>query len=166
MTDVSVCNKPLQEVTFDGKHPDGYRRWSSERYPFYWIVDSKDPRHAGKLEEVQRRVKRRGWEAGEALRFITKLSVFLAPHKIGVGLTGSVLTQGRSSHDLDIILFPHDASQYDRSCEVALLKEFGMKLLVKEATVKAVWRKKGSSDTKHVEVWLYRGCRVDVFSMK
>lgn len=102
------------------------------------------------------------WTLEEAVAFVRELKKTLAPANCGVGLTGSVLFQGHSYNDLDVLLYPL-SGQLDTAAVAAALSRGGCVLRADRARVTATWRKKGSTDTKHVEIWSYKGKRVDFF---
>jgi hypothetical protein len=80
-----------------------------------------------------------------------------------VALAGSVLTKGSSRSDLDIIIYPHVKREHDYETLAAALRQQNMTQLHDRNVVTAAWRRKGSFDDKHVEVWEFQGKRVDVF---
>lgn len=95
------------------------------------------------------------WELHDnGLDFVVKLTEHMMKIGYGVGLTGSVLTKGRSKKDIDVILYPYDTSKHQLPIEIAAhLELFGLSRLYDQSTVKARWKKLGSRDGKHVEVW-------------
>lgn len=107
------------------------------------------------------------WDLTDALRLVSLLNEPLRLTGFGVGMAGSVLTAGGSNHDLDLIVFPlrttrnnvEDVRSMFRMCA-------GMRLLFDRGVVTARWRKLGSDDEKHVEVWEHEGKRVDIFFLK
>lgn len=103
------------------------------------------------------------WKLEEAVTFFRALWEALMPVGFYVGLTGGVLVKGQSSHDLDIIIYPASSKTHDHAALLAALEKFGMKLKFDRDVVVRRWRKLGSDDEKHIEVWEYRGKRVDVF---
>ncbi len=110
----------------------------------------------------------RRWTFSEASAFINALRPLLQERGWCIGLTGSVLFNGESEKDLDIIVYPLDASA-DPTL-IALDEAFneypGMRPHRSVEDVTAYWRSKGSSDTKHVEIWTCNGKRVDVFVLR
>lgn len=109
----------------------------------------------------------RMWHWDDGVDCTRRLSAHLAPIKVEVGLAGGVLKRGFSDHDLDIILFPTR-----KNIKVSLptihdhLQSFGLDLLKTSCQVKEKWRMKfgGSSDTKHVEIWIDpTGRQIDFF---
>lgn len=85
-----------------------------------------------------------------------------------VGMTGSTLWRGWSAKDLDLILYPADASKptdWDRVR--AYLRTLGWRVLLTVEQIQKIWREKGSGDCKHVESWLAKdGRRVDLFFLR
>lgn len=115
------------------------------------------------------RLESREWVLDDAVDFVRELSSNLKPVGFDVGLMGSVLMAGVSRKDLDIIVFPLRTDELGASQLIGTLNVFdrmGMKLLVDTATVHRRWRALGSGDEKLVDVWAYRGKRVDVFWLK
>jgi hypothetical protein len=108
------------------------------------------------------------WDMAQARDFIDKVRAVVQPAGWHVALTGSVFWRGESAKDLDLILFPHHKTgplDLD-GLRAALLTIPKFLPHVPVEQMHAYWRKIGSPDTKHVEVWLYRGCRrVDLMVM-
>lgn len=102
------------------------------------------------------------WTYYEAVGFLKELKRVLAPVGCAVGLTGSVLLEGHSRSDLDVLLYPLSSS-FDAAAVAIALSQAGLVLRADRARVTAIWRKKGSTDTKHVETWSFQGKRVDFF---
>jgi hypothetical protein len=103
------------------------------------------------------------WTLDAAVEFFRMLWDELEPLGYYVGLTGSVVTKGRSFHDLDIIIYPASTKRRDHAVLLEGLKKAGMKLLFEREVVVKAWRRRGSDDEKHIEVWDYKGKRVDIF---
>lgn len=81
-------------------------------------------------------------------------------------LAGGVLRNGLSTHDLDIIAFPHVSVAGNRKLLRKTLREQGWYLRMKAWELHRYWSRKGSPDRKHVEVWKTAdGRRVDLFIM-
>lgn len=79
-----------------------------------------------------------------------------------VALGGSVLKNGHSDKDLDLIFFPHDAAEYRLYSLQEVLESWGWSIRVDALTIMEFWREKGSNDIKHVDVWQTQdGRRVD-----
>lgn len=84
----------------------------------------------------------------------------------GLALMGSVLARGYSYNDLDLVAFPLRApdTAASRGELRAALEVRGWHRKHSASVVHAAWARRGSSDTKYVEVWLdARGRRVDLF---
>lgn len=104
------------------------------------------------------------WDLDDALFLVRWLGEKLAPY-FGVGMTGSVLHEGGSKNDLDIILFPYSTTRPALPAD-ELLVSAGLERRFTAAEVREGWRRKGSTDEKHVEVWTWRGKRVDIFFLQ
>lgn len=123
-----------------------------------------------KLRASDTRPGRPKWTLRQGLAFARDLELHLAPHW-HCGLTGSVLLAGWSRNDLDIILYPHTTVPKNMLSSLVptgreMLTAFGMDLEVDRLEVKRVWERLGSWDDKHVEVWRWRGKRVDCFWLR
>lgn len=111
------------------------------------------------------------WDMKRALAFVRKLERVLSVRGWHVALAGSVLHKGRSKKDIDVVVFPHDASDFDR-CELAYgLGLAGMRPWRSASELQTHWRKNGSLDIKHVETRTIRTGktalrRVDVLVLK
>lgn len=111
------------------------------------------------------------WMHLDAIRFIRRWWATFDQRGIYIGLTGSVLSYGESKKDLDIILYPANATDKEwltRAQET--LAEIGLVRLFTAEQIREKWlknrdpRKRGNGDTKHVEVWETKDHkRVDVF---
>lgn len=86
------------------------------------------------------------------LSIITLRSTF---HRAGwhVALGGGVLLRGWSNHDLDLIVYPHSSERANLLKLRKTLQAAGMVRRASAAAVQEEWRKLGSRDCKHVEVW-------------
>lgn len=104
----------------------------------------------------------KGWTVEDALALICKLAEELAPH-YHLGLAGSVLLKGLSRNDLDIIVYPASTESQDKDFVTKTLTEAGLSRVHDRDVVQQAWRKQGSNDGKHVEVWEYEGKKVDFF---
>lgn len=120
----------------------------------------------GKAAERKRLEESKGWALEELLECVRRLASLLKPLGFGVGVTGSVLLQGSSEHDGDIIIYPLDASDYHLCHAYSALEHFGMKRQFDHYEMLSIWRKKRSNDVKHVEVWSYNNKRVDIFFLR
>lgn len=128
--------------------------------------------------------KWRPWTLRQARALINKLEAELTRVDWHVALAGSVLLRGRSSNDLDLIVYPHtstkvwrpfaDSLRYDLGYEALYrtLVKCGLTQLADAARVKTAWVEGGvkrgpSPDQKWVEVWMYDDDqRVDIFVMR
>lgn len=108
------------------------------------------------------------WAIEEGQQLCASLAEPLKELGVGIGLTGSVLHKGASPKDLDLILYPYNASlpvDWDKVREY--LKSQGWKVFLTHEQIRKVWEEKKSTDTKHVEVWWSPDMRrVDVFLLK
>ena len=111
--------------------------------------------------------QRRGlWSLAEGESFCRELYKFLAPIGYSVAITGSVLFKGKSFKDLDLIIYPLSTARVDVQQLRNALKEAGLRIWMEVDEVHEAWLKKGSNDTKHVEVWRFGVRRVDLFFLK
>jgi len=106
------------------------------------------------------------WTLEEALKLVRLLEPRLAQARFHVALMGSVLLQGESTNDLDLILFPHSTSYVNLDLVRTELTHGGLLPVFSRGKVAAMWERRGSTDTKHVEVWTYKGKRVDLFFLR
>lgn len=83
-----------------------------------------------------------------------------------IGIAGSVFTKGKSTKDLDLILSPLTTAIDTRDNARLVLVAHGWKPYVSRETVTKMWRRRGSLDEKHVEVWLHDARRIDVFFLR
>lgn len=103
------------------------------------------------------------WTLEEGLEVVRWFAPILANCGFGIGLTGSVLTKGTSNKDLDIIVYPLCTDKAEKFDAKIALVAGGAECKYGRSTVAEAWRKKGSTDNKHVEIWTYNGRRIDVF---
>ena len=92
----------------------------------------------------------------------------MAPSGFHAALGGGVMKRGRSSKDLDVIVYPNCVSpSFDWSLHWAVISE----ILEEDGWIRfrdvhqmhRHWRSIGSDDQKHVEVWQDpKGRRVDL----
>lgn len=108
------------------------------------------------------------WTLRTALAFVRELEAAGAPRGWHFALAGGVMKTGRSSHDLDVIAFPHTVCESRYPILVDTLKVHGCERVRTATQLRHHTRSKGSKDTKHVEVWMLGDKRVDVIvpSMK
>jgi hypothetical protein len=107
------------------------------------------------------------WTFVQSLEFVRKLETVLDPLGFHTGLTGSVLQEGKSSNDLDIIVYPHNSGRVNFDPIHQALKDMGLQLLADHTQVARVWIRKGSFDTKCVEAWkTEKGQKVDLFYLR
>lgn len=102
------------------------------------------------------------WKLDEGLDFVRALRHVTLRVGYTVALAGSVLYNGESDKDIDVVVFPMSAQKTDQDALVAALEGFGMKRVCDKEWVTGKWREIGSDDTKHVEVWSYNDKRVDL----
>lgn len=102
------------------------------------------------------------WVLDDGLTLVRDLAERLRPRYF-IGLTGSVLVKGRSFNDLDVIVYPGSSVDQDKGFVEKVLTASGLRRLHTVDVVQAKWRRHGSQDAKHVEVWEYQGKKVDVF---
>ncbi len=109
------------------------------------------------------------WILEDGLVFVRMLVPLVTEAGCSIALGGSVLKRGSSDKDIDIILHPlvsnRGSFEWKDKAKKAL-ETGGLKLMHSVEVVHAKWRKQGSIDEKHVEVWVYEGRRVDVFFME
>lgn len=119
---------------------------------------------------MDERRDRRRWTLDAAVTFLHDLQAMLLRDGIPfyVGLTGSVLygSTRSSSKDLDIICYPTSTQKSDLHALKEALQAFGLRLLYDRDIVTARWRRLGSDDTKHIEVWALGPKRVDIFFLQ
>lgn len=83
-----------------------------------------------------------------------------------VALAGSVLKEGMSAKDLDLVIFPISTATQDLEMLRVALRTAGLVLKYDEETVKRRWRTLGSEDEKHVEIFEHQGRRIDIFFLR
>lgn len=106
------------------------------------------------------------WVMDEAIALVRLLEPKLARAGFNLALAGSVLTKGASDHDLDLVVFPHDASSVHIEVAKIELTMAGLIPMASRAKVAGIWERKGSTDTKHVERWNYKGKLIDLFFLR
>jgi hypothetical protein len=106
------------------------------------------------------------WTLEEALLLFQKLLPAVQAAGFGLGLTGGVLRNGVSDHDVDVIVYPLQSSSGDMMTLKATLTDAGMKLFRSREEMTAGWRERGSLDEKWVEVWELDGKRIDLLFLR
>jgi hypothetical protein len=108
------------------------------------------------------------WTLDQGLEFVREIEPLLRKNGWGVGLTGSVLTEGVSHNDLDLIVYPQNSTEVSHNRLRGILQHsFGMELKWDLEKVHQAWRRHDSKDCKHVEVWETKlGRRVDLFILR
>lgn len=106
------------------------------------------------------------WTLEQARALIDELVEPLKVAGYGLALAGSVLHKGESKHDLDLIVFPLSSETTDLSPARKAFHACGLRLFVGREHVVETWRKQGSRDDKHVEIWERANRRVDIFFLR
>ena len=106
------------------------------------------------------------WSLTEALHMHNQLVPIAKAVGFGVGLTGGILRNCHSDHDVDVIFYQLQAPQGDIAELKGALKGFGMTCHTSRDELVAGWRARGSQDEKFVEVWQHEGKRVDIFFLR
>lgn len=110
------------------------------------------------------------WTLEEAVPLLKELREVTTKVGFAVALAGSILYRGTSTKDLDIVVFPlrveDPQAELDLTALKEALEEFGLCPVLSREAVTQGWRKQGSLDTKHVEVWQYQGRRVDLLFLR
>ncbi len=113
------------------------------------------------MQELKKAVM---WNFEEAATLIRELDAQREKSGWRFTITGSVIRDGSSSKDLDIVTYPHCSTKKSLKKLYKLFDARGWKLRVGVQQMHDFWREKGSKDRKHVEVWKTEdGRRVDVF---
>lgn len=103
------------------------------------------------------------WTLVEGRKLARMLERELAPLGWHVGLTGSVLMKGSSCKDIDLLVYPHKTFDRVMVRVFKKLKSLGWTRRKTTAMMWSYWRKKGSPDSKFVEVYETKdGRRVDL----
>lgn len=106
------------------------------------------------------------WTWKNALAFVRHLETDLRVVGWHCTITGGVLHKGSSSHDLDVIVYPHKPTT-NRELARKVLRKHGCSLFRSIEQVRRHWRSIGSNDTKYVEVWTdLQERRIDIFWLK
>jgi len=149
-----------------------YLGWTREEYA-HWVKTGEVPKMKTETTtDPERALKGRVvWTMRDAIRLLKDIDPLLREVGWGVGLTGSVLTQGESRNDLDLIVYPLNDGKVDRDKLRETLESWGWKLKHDHLVVHRAWRRLKSTDCKLVEVWLTyepnkEGKRVDLFILR
>lgn len=102
------------------------------------------------------------WTLEEALPIVRDLTTALREIRYAVALGGSVLYRGTSTKDLDLVVYPYCVPEKNETALKEALVNFGFVLKHNKEYVQEGWRRRGSQDIKHVEVWTYQNKRVDI----
>lgn len=114
----------------------------------------------------RRKRAKESWTLDLGVEFVRKLSQHLRAVDYEVALAGSVLRKGESTKDVDVVIFPRSTAVGSLSQVYAALWDFGLFRLWDRAEIAVEWKKQGSLDTKHVEVWAWNDRRVDIFFLR
>ena len=106
------------------------------------------------------------WTLETALSFVRELEARLRPIGYSVALGGSVLLHGKSPSHLDLVIYPLSSKGLRPQSLKSALLEHGLTQVATRERVQQVWRRKGSDDTKHVEIWRTNDRRVDLFFLQ
>jgi len=93
------------------------------------------------------------WTLEDGLSVLRNIHAPLASAGFGIALGGSLLYRGHSKKDIDVIIFPMRKGAVKVDAAFVVLEFLGWTRWFSVETVQARWRKIGSADTKHVEVW-------------
>jgi hypothetical protein len=110
------------------------------------------------------------WFLDEAIDLVRELDPSVMAYGWHCTLAGSVLYEGSSASDLDLLFFPHKVGGgATRNGLHTALTRFGLERYQTTNQVRAWWAKQGSTDAKHVEVYRdkrpgKKERRIDVFS--
>lgn len=113
---------------------------------------------------MSRLERSKAWTFAEAAMLIDELWDDLAKAGWHLGLTGGVLVHFWSNKDADLIAYPRDSTKSSRAKLYAVLRRHGLLRMRTAKQMHATWRRSGSTDRKHVEVWQTSDLRrVDLF---
>lgn len=94
------------------------------------------------------------WDRDEGLEFVVRLQGFVMKHGFNCGITGSILLRPyKIPNDLDIIIYPNNNYKVDLTVLKSVFESMELTQVADRIKTAQVWAKKGSEDTKHVEVW-------------
>ena len=99
---------------------------------------------------------RKPWTLDDALALVVRLHEPLEAAGFYPGLTGSVLWNGKSDNDLDLIVYPKCKGEGNEAAVFKALFWEGFRLCLDEHGVQEIWKTKGSHDTKRVQRWIKR----------
>jgi hypothetical protein len=108
----------------------------------------------------------RSWTLASARRLLQQLEPELAKRGWHCGLVGSVVINGRSDKDLDVIVYQHKQTT---PCRIDTMREAlhvcGLRQFMTREEVVSTWRRQGTADDKWVEIWTTedRQRRIDLF---
>jgi hypothetical protein len=102
------------------------------------------------------------WTLQSALEVVNELTPLLKAANWYVALGGGVLNRGESSHDLDLVMVPYSTERVELFELYNVFVQLGWERTHDAFMVQRTWRKKNSTDNKHVEVWESHGRRIDV----
>ncbi len=102
------------------------------------------------------------WTLDEALLLVRHLEDAVVPH-FHVALGGSVLIRGWSDKDVDVVIYPHNKTRASPPAE-DLLQKAGLTVVFNSTQMRKKWGSEyGTTDTKSIERWDWKGRRVDIF---
>lgn len=117
-------------------------------------------------------VKFKPWNMTAGLAFVRRLERELTGNAdddrdAHVALAGGVMKRGRSAHDLDVIVYPRNSENGLSLLRLhKVMKQIGCISHATTDMIRADWKRRGITDRKHVEVWRYRGRRVDLIVVR
>ncbi len=97
------------------------------------------------------------WTLDEALDAVRNIEEHIIPAGHHCALGGGVLHKGCSGKDLDIFIYPHNGRKLNPALVRLKLQLAGCK------SEFAPGHSEGSNDTKTIELWSYKGKRIDFF---
>lgn len=103
-----------------------------------------------------RKTVQRTWTLAQAQKLVQRLHDPLATVGWSVGITGGVLFKGRSTHDLDLILYPLDSENHrpKGSARYILGQWANLRRIHHRHVIRMSWAKRSNSDDdKFVEVY-------------
>lgn len=103
------------------------------------------------------------WTLSDALELCGVIEKVISKIGFHVGLRGGVLMRGKSDHDLDLIIYPHDSTVCRAKLLYDELRVMGLDRQKTVAECHAGWRLRGSSDKKNVEIWTTGERVIDIF---